>query len=158
VRGKKALLVGLLAMALALTVVSVVACGGGDDGNTASTVDPKVTMQKALDVIETDMTSLMGGVTSGQSKGADLKAALVTAQPHWQAIVDACAGVGADAAKAQQLWDALSTAINGLADDAGMVQMAAVAGPGIAVQTFISDLRKQVGPSAGGAATTTPSS
>jgi hypothetical protein len=157
VRGKKALLFGL-AMVLALTVVSVVACGGGDDGNTASTVDPKVTMQQALDPVEAYMADLMNGVTSGQAKGADLKAAVLAAKPKWQAIVDACPGVGADAAKAQQLWDALTAAINGLADDAGMVQMAGVAGPGIAVQTFVSELRKQVGPSAGGSATTTSAS
>jgi hypothetical protein len=97
-----------------------------------------------------------GGSDDGTK--VDPKAAVVTAQPKWQAIVDACAGVGADAAKAQQIWDALTAAINGLADDAGMVQMAAVAGPGIAVQTFLTELRQKVGPSAGGAATTSPSS
>ncbi len=156
-RGKKALL-GLLVLVLALTVVSVVACGGGDNGTTASTVDPKVAMQQALDPVEAYMSDLMGSVTSGQAKGADLKAAVQTAQPQWQAIVDACAGVGADAAKAQQVWDALTAAINGLADDAGMAQMVTVAGPGIAVQTFVTELRKQVGASAGGAATTVPAS
>jgi hypothetical protein len=154
VRGKKALLAGL-AIVLALTVVGMAACGGSDDG---TKVDPKVTMQKALDPVEAYIADLMVSVTSGQAKGADLKAAVVTAQPKWQAIVDACAGVGADAAKAQQIWDALTAAINGLADDAGMVQMAAVAGPGIAVQTFLTELRQKVGPSAGGAATTSPSS
>lgn len=148
-RGKKVLLVGLTII-LALTVMSVAACGG-DDGS-ATTVDPKVTMQKALDPVEAYMADLMGSVTSGQAKGADLKAAVATAKSQWQAIVDACEGVGADPAKAQELWDALTAAINALPDDAGMAQMAALAGPGIAVQTFVTELRTKVGPS------TTPAS
>jgi hypothetical protein len=147
VRVKKAVLLGLAALAV-FTVLWVAACGGGS-GSTETTIDPKVVMQQALDPIEASMNDLMSGVTSGQANGADLKAAVQAAEPQWQAVVDACAGIGADATEAQNLWDAMSTAINALPDDAAMAQMLSIAGPGMALQTFIADLRSMVGPSAG---------
>jgi len=143
VRTRKLWFLGL-ALVLVLAGLSAVACGGGDEGGP----DPKAVMQQALDVVEADMSGLMGSVTSGAATGADLKTAIEEYGPDWQALVDACAGLeGADAATAQQLWDSMETAVLALPDDAGMLQMAALAGPGTALQDFVSQLRALVGPS-----------
>jgi hypothetical protein len=143
-KGRKLVLLGLAAV-VAVGCLFVAACGGdGDEGGP----DPKAAMQQALDVVEAHMSSLMGSVTSGAATGADLKVAIEQYTPDYQAIVDACAGVeGADAAKAQQLWDDLEAAVLALPDDAGQMQMAGLAGPGIALQNYVSQLRDLVGPS-----------
>lgn len=139
--GKKLLLVGL-ALILALGCLSVAACGGdeGEDGTAA--------MQAALDVIEADIAGLTTTMTTGGTT-ADVKAAKDEVAPHWQAVVDACAGVeGADAAKAQQLWDVVDAAITGVAEDADLMTLAgAVVGPVTALQAYVVELRELVGPS-----------
>jgi len=143
-RGRKLWLVGL-AVVLVLAGFSGAACEDGDDEGGP---DPKAVMQQALDVVEDHIADLMGSVTSGAATGADLKVAVEEYGTDYQAVVDACAGVeGADAATARQLWDDLEAAVLALPDDAGMIQMAGLAGPGIALQDFVSQLRDLVGPS-----------
>lgn len=131
-------------MILALGCLLVAACGGSGGK------DSTATMKAALDVIETDISSLTTMMMSG-GKTADVKAAKDEIAPHWQAVIDACAGVkGADAAKAQQLWDAVATAIDGVADNADLMTLAAaVMAPVTALQAYEQELRGIVGPSEG---------
>jgi hypothetical protein len=138
VRGKKLMFLGLV-MVLALVCVSAVACGEkGEDGT--------ATMQAALDVVEEDIRSLTTMMMAGGTT-ADVKDAKEVIDPHWQAVIDACAGVkDADAVKAQQLWDDVAAAIDGVAADANLVTLAgAVMGPVSALQAYEQELRNLVG-------------
>jgi hypothetical protein len=139
VNGKKLLLVGL-AVVFVIGSVFMVACGGGNDAAA------KKTMQDALTVVEADIAQLTAGFSSGQGTGADIKAAVAGVGPHWQAVVDACAGVkGADAVKAKQVYTDMQTAVTALPDTAGILEMAALLGPFQALQTFEQELRALVG-------------
>jgi hypothetical protein len=144
VNGKKLLVLGL-AVLFVVGSLSMVACGGNDDA-------AKVKMQDALTVVEADMAQLTATFSSGQGTGAQIKAAIATVEPHWQAVVDACAGVkGADAAKAQQVYADVQTAVAALSDTAGLAEMAALLPSVTALQTYMGELRTLVG----GATTTT---
>ena len=138
---RKLMLLGLVTI-LVLTGLFAVACGG-DDGE-----DGKAAMQAALDQIESDIADMTATMTSGGTT-ADVKAAKETIKPHWQAVIDACAGVeGADAAKAQQVWDDTAAAIDGVPADADLMTLAgAVMGPVTALQAYVAELRDLVGPS-----------
>jgi hypothetical protein len=141
---KKLLVVGL-AVLFVLGAGFAVACGGNDEA-------AKTTMQDALTVVENDIAQLTATFSSGGGTGADIKTAIAAVEPHWQAVIDACAGVkGADAVKAQEVFDAVQTAVTALPDDAGLPQMAALLGPVQALQTFEQELRALVG---GGTTTT----
>lgn len=157
--GRKLSLAGLVVVVV-LGCLCVAACGDSGASTTTSadstttTLDPVTIMQDALSVVEADMVGLTGSVASGEATGADMKEALILAAPHWQAVVDACEGVGADATEAQQLWSDLETAVNKLPDSAGLMQMASVAAPAGAIQNYIAALREQVGRSGGDVVTT----
>ena len=152
---KKLVLVGMAALVVLGSLFAVAACGGGDEG-TATTVDPKIALRSALDVIEADIDGLTATMTTGGGSAADVKAAKDDIAPHWQAVVDACAGVeGADAAKAQELWDAVAVAIDGVPDNADLMTLAAqVLGPVTALTNYEKELRALAGPSEGTAETT----
>jgi hypothetical protein len=138
VSGKKLLLVGL-AVVFALSSVFMVACGGNDEA-------AKKTMQDALTVVEADMTQLTAAFSSGQGTGAQIKAAVAGVAPHWQAVVDACAGVkGADATKAKKVYADVQTAVTALPDTAGLTEMAALLGPVQVLQAYVGELRTLVG-------------
>lgn len=141
--GKKLLVLGL-ALIFVVGSLLMVACGGDD---TAA----KQKLSDALTVVEQDMAELTATFSSGQGTGAGIKTAIAAVQPHWQAVVDACAGVkGADAAKAQTVYTDVETAVAALPDTAGLAEMAALLPSVQALQTFIGELRTLVG----GAATT----
>ena len=149
-KAKKLVLVGLAALVVLGSLFAVAACGGGGEG-TATTVDPKIALRGALDVIEADINQLTATMTSGGGKATDVKAAKDAIAPHWQAVVDAAANVeGADATKAQTLWDAVATAIDGVPDNADLMTLAAqVLGPVTALTNYEKELRALVGPSEG---------
>lgn len=134
---KKLLVIGLVVI-FAVGTLFVTACGGDDEAG-------KQTMRDALTVVETDMAELTTQFTSGGT-GADIKAAMGDVQPHWQAVVDACADVeGADAAMAQQVWDDVQAAVSALSDDAGLVEMAGLLPSVQALQAYEQELRALVG-------------
>ena len=139
---RKLLLLGLVAVVVLAGLFTV---GCGDDGE-----DGTAAMQAALDQIEADMASLTTKMTSGGT-AADVKAAKDDLQPHWQAVIDACADVeGADAAKAQQVWDDAAAAIDSVPADADLMTLAgAVMGPVTALQAYVAELREIVGPTPG---------
>lgn len=142
--GKKLLVLGL-ALIFVVGSLLTVACGGNDAA-------AKTKMQDALTVVEQDMQQLTATFSSGQGTGAQIKAAIAGVEPHWQAVVDACAGVkGADATKAQQVFADVKTAVTALPDTAGLAQMTALLPSVQALQAFEGQLRTLVG----GATTTT---
>ena len=142
--GKKLLVLGL-AVIFVVSSLLMVACGGNDAA-------AKQKLADALTVVEQDIQQLTATFSSGQGTGAQIKAAIAGVEPHWQAVVDACAGVkGADAAKAQQVFTDVQTAVTALPDNAGLPQMAALLPSVQALQTFEGQLRTLVG----GATTTT---
>ena len=135
---KKLLVIGLVVV-FAMSALLVTACGGDDEAG-------KQTMRDALTVVETDIAQLTATFSSGQGTGAEIKAAVGEVQPHWQAVIDACADVeGADAAMAQQVWDDVKAAVDALPDDAGLAEMAALLGPVQALQAYEQELRALVG-------------
>ncbi len=141
--GKKLLVLGL-ALIFVVGSLLMVACGGDDTAT-------KQKLSDALTVVEQDMAELTATFSSGQGTGAEIKTAIAAVQPHWQAVIDACAGVkGADAAKAQTVYTDVETAVAALSDTAGLAEMAALLPSVQALQTFIGELRTLVG----GAATT----
>jgi len=142
VKGKTLLLVGLAALVVVGSLF-VAACGGGDEEAA------KDTLRTALDVIDTDIDNMTTTMTSGGGNATDVKAAKEEIAPHWQAVIDACAGVkGADATKAQQVWDDVAVAIDSLPDNADLTALAtAVLGPVTALTDYAAELRALVGES-----------
>ena len=99
-----------------------------------------------MPIVDNDIAQLTETFSSGEGDGADIKAALVAVQPHWQAVIDACADVkDADAAMAQQVWDDIETAATALPDDAGLIELAALLGPVQALQAYVDELWALVG-------------
>ncbi len=139
-KGKTLLLVGLAALVV-LGSLFVAACGGGDEQAS------KDALRTALDVIDADIDEMTATMTSGGGNATDVKAAKEEIAPHWQAVIDACAGVkGADAATAQQVWDDVAAAIDSLSDDADLMELAAaVMGPVTALTDYAAELRALVG-------------
>ena len=127
-----------LALCLGL-VLGMAACGGGGDDQGTEI------MQDALAVVENDINTLQADFATGQKTGADVKAVLVDVAPHWQAVVDACDAVGADKAQAEELWSDIVQVADGLADDAGLVELAALLDPLMAIQGYMGELRELVG-------------
>jgi len=117
VRVRKALMVGL-AVVLALSIVTVVGCGGSDK-------EAKEALRTALDKINTEVAELTTTFTAGGTV-ADVKAAKERIAPDWQAVVEAAKKVeGADVEAAEKAWTDVATAIDGLSDDTPLVQAAA---------------------------------
>ena len=136
--GKKLLLVGL-AVVFVMGSVFMVACGGDDSA-------AKKTMQDALTVVEADIAQMTAQFGTGAATGADIKTAVAAVGPHWQAVIDACAGVeGADAAKAGLVYTDIQTTVTGLSDTAGLAELAVLLPKLQALQAFMTELRDIVG-------------
>jgi hypothetical protein len=136
VRVRNAWLVGLV-IALVMTALVVVACGGSGE-------DDKAALSAALDKVE---TSIAGFQKMGaDSTVADIIAARDAVGPDWAEVVAAAKNVeGADPAAAEKAWTDVNTAVDSIPEGASLLQAAAlIMGP---VQTLLkaeSDLRTLV--------------
>ena len=136
-RLRNALLLGL-AVVLALTMFVAVGCGGSDD-------EAKAELSAALDAAETSMAGFTSSIGADSSVD-DIKVALESFQPEWEAVVAAAGNVeGADAAAAEQAWTDVTTAIDSIPEGASILEAAAlIMGPVTALQAQAADLRALV--------------
>lgn len=136
-RLRNALILGLIVV-MALTMTVAVGCGGSDEA-------AKADLSAALDTAEASMAGFTSSIGADSSVD-DIKAALESFQPEWEAVVAAAGNVeGADAAAAEQAWTDVTTAIDSIPEGASILEAAAlIMGPVTALQKQAADLRALV--------------
>jgi hypothetical protein len=117
-RLKGGLLLGL-AVVLAVSMFAVVGCGGSDE-------DAKANLSAALDKVETSIAEFQSSM-GATSTVDDVKNALSTVKPDWEAVVTAAQDVeGADVAAAEEAWADVETAISSIPEGASILEAAAL--------------------------------
>ena len=117
-RLKGGLLLGL-AVVLAVSMFVVVGCGGSDE-------DAKANLSAALDKVETSIAEFQSSM-GATSTVDDVKNALSTVKPDWEAVVTAAKDVeGADVASAEKAWADVETAISSIPEGASILEAAAL--------------------------------
>ena len=117
-RLKGGLLLGL-AVVLAVSMFAVVGCGGSDE-------DAKANLSAALDKVETSIAEFQSSM-GATSTVDDVKNALSTVKPDWEAVVTAAKDVeGADVASAEKAWADVETAISSIPEGASILEAAAL--------------------------------
>ncbi len=136
-RLRNALVLGLVCV-LAVTVIVAVGCGGSDE-------EAKANLSAALDKAETSMGGFASSIGATSSVD-DIKAALESFGPEWEAVIAAAKDVeGADAAAAEQAWTDVTTAIDSIPEGANILEAAAlIMGPVTNLQKVAGDLRALV--------------
>jgi hypothetical protein len=127
-----------LAIVLAVAMLVAVGCGGSDE-------EAKANLSAALDKAETSMSGFASSIGPSSSVD-DIKAALTSFGPEWQAVIDAAKEVeGADAVGAEQAWTDVTAAIDSIPEDANILEAAAlIMAPVTNLQTVAADLRELV--------------
>jgi hypothetical protein len=117
-RLRSGLLLGL-AVVLAVSMFVVVGCGGSDE-------DAKANLSTALDKVEASIATFQSSLGANSSVD-DVKNALNTVKPDWEAAVTAAKDVeGADVAGAEKAWTDVETAINSIPEGATILEAAAL--------------------------------
>jgi len=117
-RLRSGLLLGL-AVVLAVSMFAVVGCGGSDE-------DAKANLSAALDKVETSIAEFQSSM-GATSTVDDVKNALSTVKPDWEAVVAAAQDVeGADVAAAEEAWADVETAISSIPEGASILEAAAL--------------------------------
>jgi hypothetical protein len=117
-RLRSGLLLGL-AVVLAVSMFVVVGCGGSDE-------DAKANLSTALDKVEASIAKFQSSM-GATSTVDDVKNALGTVKPDWEAVVTAAKDVeGADVAAAEKAWTDVDTAIGSIPEGATILEAAAL--------------------------------
>ncbi len=121
-RGRKAVLLGLVVV-LALAAVAVAGCGGGG----TSDADAKAAVQAGLAKIDTAIADLTAKGTSGALTVAGIKATRDSLKSDVQSVIDNAKKIkGADVSAAEKAWTDLDSAVTALPDSATLMDAAGV--------------------------------